>query len=280
MNKDSNHTDTPMHIVILKEELKRRTRVNPLYSLRSFAKQLSLDPSLLSKILNNNRPLSSQNALAIMDKLSFPEHEKNVFWNSYLNQREKAIHKKPKAKDMLHSPIEDREKELEQEVFTTISEPFHFHILELVRLKHFKSDMSWISEQINQTLEVTVKAIDRLVKLGMLNNNDGIISRVEGRFTTKDKSVTNAAFKYHQKKILNLAIDAIDKYPIERRNQSSMTIAVNIEKIQIVKKMYEEFINQVTDMFETGDKTEVYQISLSLFPLTQTQSHHQERSLQ
>ena len=48
----------PFHIRFLREELQRRKERNPAYSLRAFARTLSMDPSDLSKFLSGRKQLT------------------------------------------------------------------------------------------------------------------------------------------------------------------------------------------------------------------------------
>lgn len=257
--------ELPIHLLILREELNRRLRSNSSYSLRSFAKAIGIDASLLSKIMNNCRALSHGNALKIMESIALSDAEKVLFWKSYVVEKQVS---NGLLKDFPTLSIED-EKLLEQQIFNVISEPYHYVLVELTRTKSFKSDVIWISKVLNLSIAQTKEAINRLVNIKMLSINNGQIERSPGRFSTKDKAVTDSAHKYHQRKILEKAIVAMDQVPIEHRNQSSMTIAINPQKIPIAKKMIQDFINQLSDVLESGPIEEVYQISLSLYPVLQ-----------
>ena len=110
-------------------------------------------------------------------------------------------------------------------------------------------------------------AIERLINVGLLERDQqGNVQRSEGRFVTADKETTNTAYKFHQQRILERSMMALSDIPIDERGQYSMTIATNPERIQLAKKMIENFINDITDVLETGELDELYQVSFSLFP--------------
>lgn len=261
----------PIHLIILREELDRRTRINTSYSLRSFAKQLDIDASLLSKILQGSRPLSMANAVKIMERIQLNPDEKNLFWQSLIKVREESVKFDPYAQIQAKTPSLNEGKLLDQELFQMIAEPHHYMIVELTRVKSFQGNVPWISEILGMPKEEVKAAIDRLIKVGLLQVEGKKISRAPGRHTTKDKTITAPAFKYHQRKILEKAILALDNVPLEKRNQSSMTIAINPAKIPLAKKMIQDFVDQLSDVLEAGPLEEVYQMSFSLFPLTQVE---------
>ena len=118
-----------------------------------------------------------------------------------------------------------------------IIDTYHYTIVELSRLKQFRSDPVWIASVVGISPEEAKAALERLVAIGMLVISNKKLTRSEARFTTKDKTITDSALKHHQRKILEKSIIAMDNIPLELRNQSSMTIAVNPSKIPLAKKM-------------------------------------------
>ncbi len=58
-----------LYLNILSNEYQRRKALNPLYSLRAFALNLDLDPSLLSRILTEKELPSLETAQKICQKL-------------------------------------------------------------------------------------------------------------------------------------------------------------------------------------------------------------------
>ncbi|MFZ4715103.1 MAG: TIGR02147 family protein [Bacteriovoracaceae bacterium] len=265
---DHKKTDSlPIHIVILREELNRRMRLNGSYSLRSFAKQLDLDPSLLSKILQNTRSLSPVNVVKILERLKLGAEEKNLFWQSYVAMREVSFGKIDPYANVCSEKKTGEGALLDQDIFNLIAEPHHYALVELTRLKNFQSDPEWISNILGISVTEVESAIGRLLTVGLIKKEGEKIVRAPGRHTTKDKSVTAPAFKYHQRKVLEQAMRALDNVALERRNQSSMTIAINPQKIPLAKKMIQDFVDQLSNVLETGELEEVYQMSFSLFPL-------------
>ena len=59
--------------IVLRTELDRRRAANPRYSLRSFARDLSVDHSTLSQILRGKRRLTGRSVRAFGRRLRLPE---------------------------------------------------------------------------------------------------------------------------------------------------------------------------------------------------------------
>lgn len=64
---------------ILKDQLAQRKEMNPKYSLRAFAKKISLSPSKVSEVLSGKKRLGIERAEDIANKLGLASLEKDLF---------------------------------------------------------------------------------------------------------------------------------------------------------------------------------------------------------
>jgi transcriptional regulator with XRE-family HTH domain len=65
--------------LILKDQFQKRKSKRPRFSLRSFARFLSVDPTFLSKILSGKLLLSVDTAAKIAQRLELPEADRKSF---------------------------------------------------------------------------------------------------------------------------------------------------------------------------------------------------------
>ena len=65
--------------LILKDEFQKRKSKRPRFSLRAFARFLSIDPTFLSKLLSGKLLLSVDTAAKIVQRLKLPEQERKAF---------------------------------------------------------------------------------------------------------------------------------------------------------------------------------------------------------
>lgn len=72
----------PYYIEYLSNEMTRRAEANPAQSLRSFAKDLDIDPSQLSKILSRKIVPSLKITEKIINKLPISDNERIDFAKS------------------------------------------------------------------------------------------------------------------------------------------------------------------------------------------------------
>ncbi|WP_415062158.1 helix-turn-helix domain-containing protein [Bdellovibrio sp.] len=71
----------------LQDILDKRREVNHRYSLRAFARDLKMDPSVLSKILRGDRGISRINLLKLCKGLGFSEEQINDYLKTQIHQQ-------------------------------------------------------------------------------------------------------------------------------------------------------------------------------------------------
>ena len=81
-------------------------------------------------------------------------------------------------------------------------------------------------------------------------------------------NTTSLALRKHQKQVLSLAMDAIDRIPTEERHSHSMTLPIDRDKIKSAKARIEQFALELVKELSMGTRDRVYQLNISLFPLT------------
>ncbi len=91
------------HIQFITREYLRRLERNPRYSLRAFAKALSIDIGTLSQILSGKRLLSYKKSEQVLDLLELNLDEKETFLQSLAREHKNQDKKRlsPKIKEIL-----------------------------------------------------------------------------------------------------------------------------------------------------------------------------------
>ncbi len=240
----------------LVQELSVRKAKNPQFSLRSFARVLNMSPAQLSLLINGKRNLTSKQASKIIDKLNLTKNEAV----NLLSDTAPLLEKLKTNMTDLHS--------LSDEEFNLISDWTHFAILSLSRLKNNKSNAKWIAKKLGIDPIKAMEAFLRLQRLGLIEITSNSFKQSKRPLTTTT-DVPSAAIRRYHKQNLDLAREKIETVPIGRREFSAITMAVNPTKINKVKKMINEFKQLVCQELEDDQVSEVYTLSIQLFPLTE-----------
>lgn len=255
---------------ILKEYLLIRKESNPRYSLRAFAKDLGIPVSNLSNILSGKLGLSKNKAESITEKLNISGLEKNRFIDLVLASDARSKKEKILAQGRLHKYESDDKKELKDDYFKLISEWYYYTILELLTLEGFKSSHRWIAAKLDIAIDEVDEAMSRLVRLGLVKK--------EGRYYISTGAQLDTSFdipslfiKKHNTQILSKASQAILDQDIERRELSTLTIALNAEDIGFVKKEIRIFRNHIDQELMNRSRKKganrVYSLAIQFFDL-------------
>jgi uncharacterized protein (TIGR02147 family) len=239
---------------LVEDEFARRSKRNPSYSLRAFAKSLGVHHYTLSRILKERRPLSLKMIQKLGSKLKLDPATIQQFVTQSRERRRKLPHFEP----------------LELNKYQVIQDWYHYAIFELVTLRGFQPTPEWISERLNISQSVAASAIDRLFKVGLLiQDKNGKWVQSCANITTMQNDFTTQALRARQKQILELGIRAIDEIPYEMRLQGSITIAMNSKRIPEVRKRVQKFRKQLCAILQKDkERDAVYELVTSFYPMT------------
>jgi uncharacterized protein (TIGR02147 family) len=257
---------TPFYQRFLAEELARRTERNPKYSLRAFAAAIGVDKAALSRILSGSKPLTFRTAAKILKSLDMTPQDVNRFMDSIARDTESRSLSTEDRIELARLAV-PRVHEIEDQKFRVIADWYHFAILEMTFLRKFRSDPTWIADQLGIPLAVCKPALERLLSLGLLKMISGRYKKIPTPVTTKDRSKTSDAHRQHQVQMMEKSLQSLKSDPIEIRSHTGLTIPINPEKIPEAKRMIHEFSQELGRFLAAGEKTRVYQLSISLFPL-------------
>lgn len=236
---------------ILNQEFISRCEKNPQYSLRSYARSVKIDPTHLSRLMKGQRPFTPP----IIDRIS-------TELDLDLSER----------RNLCKSESKNNAKKLNQQEFSNLSKWYFFAILDLFLLKDFKQDIKWIAHRLGLSVAETNAAMQVLIE-------NGHVVVEKGRWVVSSQSTTNVSFvstnsikKNYQKQILRKAIDAIDEFDFNERENAGLTLAASRKVLPEVKKRIQKFKDELREFIEEyGDYDEVLQFSVAYFPLTKNE---------
>lgn len=223
---------------------------NPRLSMRSFAVQLELDQSLLCKVLQGKRSLSVGAMDKCLRKLGLTE--KNI----------QECLSRFSSKIIYH-------REIEEDVFSVISEWYHFAVLELLKIKTTVHTAESISERLNVDADKIECALERLERFEFIHFKDGKYNLSKPNNTWTSHSATSEARRKLQEDLLQKSLWALKNVKIEDRHHSSYTFAVSKEKLPELKEKIFEMTVQLGNFANQSENfDDVYQLTFSMFPLT------------
>ena len=251
----------PLYLKFIDLELSRRKQKNAQYSMRALARDIKINISLLSRILKSDELPSKKTCSALINGLALNERDAEMFVESIANTKQEKF-----INSIQPDKVRPNPTEIGDDIFEMISEPCHYEILELTYTENFCSDAEWIADKINQKVSVTRLAIDRLIRVGLLEDKNGRLIKTSERITTQNRKRTSLALRQHQRKIIEKALFSLENDPIEYRSMTSMTMAINPERLPMARGYIEEFMRGMSQILEATPRSEVYNMGISLFP--------------
>lgn len=233
----------------LQTELQRRQAANPLYGLRALAKQLAISPAQLSQMLSGKRPVSRKMAAHLAKVLAIPPGEQRMLEDTT------PANQKPT---------------LDEEHFGLIAHWAHFAILSLAEIKENKADPRWIARRLGLGHAEVREALERLQRLGLLEIQQGKLKATMAAWQTTPE-VASVSVRRSHKTHLELAARKLDEVPVEWREFTTLTMAVNPQKIKQAKVLVKKFKHEMESILESGKKSEVFTLAIQLYPLSDVQ---------
>lgn len=237
-------------VKLLRSTLDERCKKNPQYSIRAFARASGISHTVLSLVLSGKRKLSKKATAMLADHLNLdPAQRKSLL--------------KP------FSSSDETYQTLALDSFELISDWYHYAILSALELPEAKLDAKWMAKQIGIKPLQAALAIDRLKRLGLVEESAAGTWKQATAPIKIDNSLSTSATKKFHKQLLERAAESIDRDPISDRDFSSMTFSMSASQMDFAKKRIQAFRRELTAELESqGTPETVFNFTIQLYPVT------------
>lgn len=242
------------------KELVRRKEKNKRYSLRAYAKQLSVEPSLLSKIMREKITPTSKTVSKLIASLSLDAQKKTELLALYKFEKESNVQKYQQGKSSFM-----KVKSGDVAAFGSWDELVVFSTLGLKE----KNTIEDLSCRLDIPAEELKNILILLQQKGLIYK-DGIQYCLQVKQVADEIPVnSNQVKKDIQKKFLTEAVKKIDEINIEDRLNGTLTFTVDRTLLPKVKQKIASFMAELNGMStsKSTQVTEVYNLTLALYPL-------------
>lgn len=245
----------------LRKEFVRRSKLNAAYSMRAYAQFLGVDQSLLSKVMNGKRQLSQSLIEKISPKLKIKPSQISKIIQSHFSEE-----------SLNYQTLADDEVSL-------LAEWSHFAILELIKTRNFQFDYDWMARRLKIHKEEVRDAVARLVRMGFVaieretNKAENRIKLLKPNNHWNNTTSTTVARQELQRAILKQSQEALEVVDFSLREHGSLTVAIRKDRLPEFKEKLKKVRDELDAFFQpVADESqfdEVYQLSLSFFPITE-----------
>ena len=255
-------------LTCLKENLDKKQRLNPHYSLRAFARDIDVHPSTLSAVFKGNRALPFKCARVVARKLALSPKEETLFLESLLKTKTKL--------DAIEVSASDERFMLDESHYKVIAEWEHFAVLELFKTKNFNGTENEIAKKLGITESRAEIVLNHLIVSGLVKQGvDGKLSPTHEKVRTTEDIQSQAIHQGH-KEALELGIKKLDEVAVDLRDFSEMVLAIDVNRVSEAKTIIREFRQKMSALLRDGEKKDVYQLAIQFYPLTETRNKQGE----
>lgn len=275
------HYTDPRHFLV--DTFKFKQEKNPLFSIRALSKQMGFKcHSSLVLFFKGKRQIRPEHVGKIVQGLKITEAEAEYFSSlvSFQNAKNEAEKKHFEEQMKKLSPTK-RFSILELDRFRVIADWYHMAILEMTQLKNFVPSTEWIQKNLffKTHIQDVQMAVQRLFQLGLLKDNFGKWQKTHERLTTPS-DFASESIREHHRQVLRNAIDSLESQQVDERIFNSCAMTIDTKKIPEAQNLILKFREEMSQLISQSSGDETYQLSVSFFKLTNTNSSENEKSLQ
>ncbi len=261
-----NTEEIPFYREVLKRELGARLRRRPDYSLRAFARDLHVAAPKLSQILSGKCGLSAKRAAELAEHIELSGKERDTFLASVRACHARSTEDREQALSLLQTESHSF-SEIDLVKFKAVSNWQHFAILELTETKrpvHIDS----LPHRLGLLPQAARSAVDDLLKLGLLKESKTGQLRQTSQDLITPTDIPSREIREHHSQILRRAEISLLSDPVEIRDFSNMTFAIDSARINEAKIWIREFRRKFCKRLQQdAEKDRVYSLAIQFFPL-------------
>lgn len=259
--------------LILGRALKRKQMANSLYSQRAFARDLGVSSAFVTKVLTGQRTLPLNRFKKISKLLEMDITEQDQYLQSVVFHSLKSpeLRSLVQQRPLMVSSKMDKYSRQDKKKFHVLGEWYNVAILDLVTCTNFNADPKVIARRLGITAQQASNSLDGLVRVGILEKKNGTYEKVEKDILFPVSQSQQLIQNFHRQ-MIKKAYDQLAKQSeadYDRRLITGFTIAANLENLEKLKKLIFDFSSEAGEQLSSGECTEVYQLNVQLFPLTE-----------
>ncbi len=243
------------------------------FSYRVFAAAVDMDASLLLKIMQGKRHISSKSIENFIRFFNFKDGKSEYF-------RELIAYAKAKTDPQIRSHFEKLQKmrplacreltEAQYRYFQNWQYPLVRSALD-VFVYHGEEDAAALGESCIPKLTATqvTTAVEALVQLGFVRKHRGRYVPAEAHIKTQERWLS-ASISDYQQNIVELAKQSVVNIPKDLRDISTLTMALDSKQLDGIRKILAETrksIVKIVNSMPSDECDSVYQLNFQLFPM-------------
>lgn len=235
----------------LRDKIAEIQSKNPRVSIRSICIRAGISSGRMTDLLNGRRALSEYYAEKLVHGLKLERADRDTLY-SFIT---------------VHSRKTPQRRMLAENQMPEIPGWENYAILNILKTQNHVPTAGWIAERLGITADIVTHSLEGLFRLGLIKKTGDGFEWVSDYIANSWEFSNESQQETHQQ-VLDKSIETLRSTAPHLRDYSSLTIAIDMEKMETAKKLIGEFRKKFGRHFEAGAKSEVYNLSIQFFPLT------------
>jgi uncharacterized protein (TIGR02147 family) len=253
--------------------LAERQKGRPSLSSRNLALRTGIDPSYFAKALKGTRNLTPEQTLKIADTLGFDKIQTEYFeilvrFNQTRGHEAKRLY----FEKLLKLNKTPDAALLTKEQYHYYSQWYHVVIREVLHFHPAPLDYQSIAKKLIPTItpDQVREAVSLLQNLGIVQPASGGKYELSDNFITAGPEVKAFALRNFQMSMMDMAKNALELVPKEKREISALTLSLSEEGFKEAMEEIRESRKRLMQIAHNDSNVNgVYQINFQAFPVTQ-----------
>lgn len=254
----------------LKDAIEEHRKGNTNFSLRYISQKAGIKSmGFLSMVLKGKRNISERLIIELAHIFKLNKKERHYFRSLvHFNQAQTHSEKTHFYQEILSlqkGPV----RTVRQDQYEFYEKWYYSAVRELVAIYKITDDYNYCARLLTPPIKPNEakSALEVLTRLGLIKKTrSGIYKRVDAVITS-GSVIRPFAIQNFQRAAMDLAKTAYDRFPREERELSTVTMSIDNDSYEIVKKKLAKLRSEVMELARSVENPQrVYQLNFQLFP--------------
>ncbi|MGD9200688.1 MAG: TIGR02147 family protein [Chitinispirillia bacterium] len=259
--------------LLLKDLYESRKKDNTKFSYRYIGQKVGFKSAgFFSNIIKGKRNISNNLIFRFAELLEFNKKETEYFEVLVLYNQSKQHNRRKYYFEKLLSMRKTKVQELTDDQYLYFNKWYNVALRELLNYYPFRGDYNELANMLTPAITPAQArdSVALLLKLGLIEEKEDHTYRVTDAAITTGYKVPLLAIQNFQLATLDMAKEAIDRFPREERSISTLSLSVSEETYKIIEDKLSLFRREVSDLVESDRNVinRVYQFNFQIFPFS------------
>jgi uncharacterized protein (TIGR02147 family) len=257
---------------LIQDCYEERKQANPAFSYRLIAAKVGFSsPGFFTNIIKGKRNISPEYIFKFAELFKFKKAETEFFELLVLFDQAKNHVQKKYYFERILSHRKSKIKITDAQQYEFYSKWYYTAIREVIDLKPFRSNYEELAKLVSPPITPleAQKAVEFLETAGFIEKGCDGFYRQADRFISTGYEAQAVAITNFLISTADLAKEAIDRYPRDKRSMATLTLTLSEESYALLHEKLKGFTREIMEIARSEQKPDrVYHVNFHVFPMS------------